>query len=77
MFNADGSPISGDITDQILLWDAGTETNQAPGFGADQAPRQGGADTGAAENGAVQVVADEFSYPATNSVILVTITAAK
>lgn len=39
LFGADGAPISGDVTDQILLWDAGTEVNQLPGFGADQAPR--------------------------------------
>lgn len=26
----DGPPVSGDVTDQITLWDAGTEENQAP-----------------------------------------------
>ena len=25
-----GNPISGDITSQIILWDAGTEVNQEP-----------------------------------------------
>ena len=29
----DGSPIHGDITDLIMLWDAGTEVNQEPGDG--------------------------------------------
>jgi hypothetical protein len=29
LFNAAGSPVSGDVTDQIELWDAGTEVNQA------------------------------------------------
>jgi len=47
----------------MILWDAGTEVNQAPGFGSEQAPRQGGADTGTAENGVVQAVADGFTYP--------------
>ncbi|MEM7568201.1 MAG: spondin domain-containing protein, partial [Pseudomonadota bacterium] len=41
LFDMDGNPISGDITDQLELWDAGTEENQYPGVGADQAPRQG------------------------------------
>jgi hypothetical protein len=28
-----GKPISGDITSQIILWNAGTEVNQEPGIG--------------------------------------------
>ena len=47
LFAADGSPISGDITDQVALYDSGTEIDQTPGVGADQAPRQAGPDTGA------------------------------
>jgi hypothetical protein len=35
-----GKPISGDITSQIILWDAGTEVNQEPGIRPDQGPRQ-------------------------------------
>jgi len=31
-----GTPISGDITSQIILRDAGTEVNQEPGIGPDQ-----------------------------------------
>lgn len=42
-----GVPISGDITNQIKLWDAGTEYDQEPGVGADtgllQATRTQGA----------------------------------
>jgi hypothetical protein len=60
LFSADGNPISGDITDQIYLWDAGTEVDQIPGEGADQAPRQAGPDTGEAENGFV-VLEESFS----------------
>lgn len=76
----DGKPISGDITSQIILWDAGTEVNQEPGIGPDQAPRQKAPNTGASENGMVRNikdVKDGFSYPKTASVMRVTITPAK
>ena len=66
LWDASGTPISGDLTDMIQLWDAGSEVNQAP--------RQAGADNGAAENGVVQLVNDGFSYPANNSIVRVTIT---
>ena len=32
LFDATGQPIAGDITSQILLWDAGTEINEEPGL---------------------------------------------
>ena len=44
-----GAPVAGDVTDQVSLWDAGTEADQTPGEGADQAPRQAGPDTGDAD----------------------------
>jgi hypothetical protein len=69
LFDADGNPIAGDITDQVFLWDAGTEVDQTPGEGADQAPRQAGPDTGEAENGAVELVEGFQDYQ-----IIVTIT---
>lgn len=69
-----GSPISGDITNQILLWDAGTEENQEPGVGGYQAPRQPGANTGPADSDqTVRVVNDGYTYPMTSQVIRVTI----
>lgn len=74
LFDASGNATSGDVTAQVMLWDAGTEVNEAPGIGLNQAPRQTGANTGAAENGNVQLVSDGFSYPAVNSVLRVTIT---
>lgn len=46
LFNASGSQIGGDVTHYVKLWDAGTEGDQVPGEGADQAPRQSGADSG-------------------------------
>ena len=75
LFDAEENPISGDVTDQINLWDAGTEVNQEPGVGADQVQRQAAPNTGADEGGVVRPVADEFTYPAIEDVILVTITA--
>jgi hypothetical protein len=75
-----GKPISGDITPQIILWDTGTEVNQEPGIGSDQAPRQKAPNTGKDENGVVQNiknVKDGFSYPKTASVMKVSITPAK
>ncbi|WP_132058899.1 spondin domain-containing protein [Halorussus amylolyticus] len=62
----DGEPISGGVTDQVQLWDAGTEENEAPGVGENQAPRQSEPDTGSDEDAAVRpidAVEDGFSYP--------------
>jgi hypothetical protein len=74
LFTVSGAPISGDVTSQLMLWDAGTEVNEQPGIGLNQAPRQSGADTGAAESGTVRVVNDGFTYPSTSNVIRVTVT---
>jgi hypothetical protein len=74
LFDADLRAIRGDITDQVSLWDAGTEVNQAPGEGADQGARQSAPNTGADESGVVQLVDDGFTYPDTADAIRVTIT---
>ncbi|MDE2811364.1 MAG: spondin domain-containing protein [Gemmatimonadota bacterium] len=74
LFTDDGLPISGDITDQIGLWDAGTEVNEEPGVGENQAPRQAGANTGADEGGAVRLVDDGFTYPAVTDIVRITVT---
>ena len=74
LFDKDGNPLAGDITDKLLLWDAGTEINQTPGIGDEQAPRQKMANTGKAENGVVTLVKDGFTYPNTKDVLRVTIT---
>ncbi len=74
LFDGSGSAISGDVTEQIDLWDAGTEVNQYPGTGPDQAPRQAGPDTGPTESGLVQIVDDGFSYPAVNKLVRISIT---
>jgi len=72
LYDANGDAVVGDVSSALLLWDAGTEVNQEPGTGADQAPRQSGPNTGAAENGTVKMindVNDGFTYPALTEVI--------
>jgi hypothetical protein len=69
-----GEALTGDITDRLMLWDAGTEVNQAPGIGDQQAPRQKSANTGATEIGVVGPVRDAYSYPNVKEVLKVTIT---
>ena len=75
-----GKAISGDITSQIILWDAGTEVDQEPGIGTDQGPRQKAANTGEAENGVVKNAKDVKYGPAfskVSSVMRVTVKTAK
>ena len=77
LFDAKGQPIRGDITSKITLWDAGTEVNEEPGIGPNQAPRQSAPNTGPQEHGVVRPVSevkDGFHYPAVSEVIRVTIT---
>ena len=69
----DGKAISGDITSQIILWDAGTEVDQEAGIGSEQGPRQKGPNTGKAENGVVKKVSDSKTYADAPSVMRVTI----
>jgi hypothetical protein len=73
LFDSNGNAIDGDITSNFMLWDAGTEVNQEPGFGSDQAPRQKAPNTGAEEHGKIGKVSDGFTYPQTTQVLKVTI----
>jgi len=70
----DGVALEGDITDQIMLWDAGTEVNEKPGLGVYQAPRQPGPDSGPDENGLVNLLDACFTYPELSDVLRVTLT---
>ena len=77
LFDMDGQPVSGDVSDQVELWDAGTEINQPIGEGDQQAPRQDAPNTGADEMGAVQLVSDlddGLAYPAADEIVAVTVT---
>jgi hypothetical protein len=68
-------PISGDITSKFFLWDAGTEKDEEPGIGPNQAPRQKAPNTGEAENGKVRKVKDTKYQGKNSQFFRVTITA--
>lgn len=59
-----------------LLIDAGTEANEPPGVGPNQAPRQGKPNTGPSEDKPVRAAGHEFQVPPVSAVIKVTVTAA-
>ena len=72
-----GKAISGDISSQMMLWDAGTEVDQEAGIGSDQGPRQKGPNTGKAENGVVRRVQDGKTYSNAAAVLRVVIKPAR
>ncbi len=83
LFNEDGEPVSGDVTELVRLYDVATEVDQFPGAGLDQPIRQSGPDTGAHDDddSVSRVTADGetpaedgFVYPMTKKVIKVTVT---
>jgi hypothetical protein len=76
LWDENGDQASGDVTEQIQLWDAGSEVNQEPGLGPDQVQRQGVANTGASDSdNTVRLATDDFNnLPATSDVISVTMT---
>ncbi|MEO1335020.1 MAG: spondin domain-containing protein, partial [Myxococcota bacterium] len=54
LIDADGNArsaadVQADIMATLAIWDAGTEANEVPGAGANQAPRQAAGDTGDAD----------------------------
>lgn len=73
LFDASKRPVAGDRTAEVRLWDAGTEVNEQPGAGSNQAPRQAAPNTGPAEDGVARMVSDGFVYPAVDEVISVAI----
>lgn len=79
MFPEGPTPVSGDVTSRIVILDAGTEADQPPGAGADQAPAQAAPNTGAADpDSTIRVVSSDTTLaappPAVTSVIRVTVT---
>ena len=73
LFDAKGQPLTTDITSQLQLWDAGTEVNEEPGLGPNQAPRQTAPNTGVTEKGKVMLVKDRFHYPSVREVVRVSV----
>lgn len=77
LFDGD-SPRLGTFESELRLWDAGTEVNEEPGTGPNQAPRQAAPDTGPDEDGTVaELTGNEdgsgFSYPGPSATIRLTI----
>lgn len=84
LYDATGAPISGDVTSQVSLWNAGTEIDQEPAVGDATGPKQPNPTFGAADPDAtvrlVPAVAPltaggTFTLPAIASMIRVTLTA--
>ncbi len=73
LFDADGRPISGDISAMLGIFDAGTELNEDPKTGPNVGLNQSGLNTGIAEQDAVRAPNDGFAYPAPERVLKVTI----
>ncbi len=69
----DGSPVEGDVTSAVSLWDTGTEPNGQPGVDPDQAPAQDSPDQGGVVR-ALSEVDDGFEYPEVSEAIAVTVT---
>ncbi len=83
LYDAEGAPRSGDVTDEVLLWDAGTEVNEEPAVGASTGPQQSAPDQGAPDPDATvralgQTVAlsggGTFAMPQVDEMIAVTLT---
>ena len=78
LFDQSGRPIVGERAVEVVLYDAGTEVNQAPGVGPDQGPRQDPKwRQGELEHATVQPVRATFAYPPVGEVIRVTLSAGK
>jgi hypothetical protein len=74
LFDRAGKPVSGDMTAQLSLWDAGTEVNEEPGLGPTQGPRQKSPTDGVQERQGIARVRDRYTYPRTADVLRLTIT---
>lgn len=73
LFHKNGHAISGDVTSQFILYNAGTEVDEELGIGPNQGPRQKAVNTGPDENGVVTRVTSD-SYKNTAQLFRVTIT---
>lgn len=78
LFASDGTPLRGDITSQITLWDDGSEVNERPGIGPNTVTNQAAPNTGVEEHGNVRLLStvnDGFMYPAVSEVLKVVVSA--
>ncbi|MGY0392041.1 spondin domain-containing protein [Bizionia sp. KMM 8389] len=79
LYDENGNPFSGDVTDQVYLWDAGTEVNEEPAVGPNTVTNQSGPNTGVEENGNVLLMSnvtngEVFDFPEVNEIINVSVT---
>ncbi len=83
LYDDQGNAVSGDVTSQIKLWDAGTEVDEEPAVGPDTGPHQSSPTQGAADpNATVRELGTDialtaggtFTRPATSAMIQVTLT---
>lgn len=69
-----GKALSGDITNEFMLYDAGTEVNEEPGVGPNQGPRQKSPDAGVTENGKVRAEKKSAFFTRNGELFKITIT---
>jgi hypothetical protein len=83
LYDSAGQPRGGDVTDEILLWDSGTEVNEEPAVGASTGPQQLAPDQGAPDpDPTVRALGQTvplsaggtFAMPAVEEMIQVTLT---
>lgn len=74
LFN-NGKPLSGDVTSELMLFDAGTEKDEEPGVGPNQGPRQKDPNAGEPENGKVHPAKTSSFFTRNGELFKVTITA--
>jgi hypothetical protein len=75
---SNGEPVEGNITDQIYLWDAGTEINEEPAVGPNTVTQQENPNTGEDEDGIILKIDDvttgvAFDYPAVSELLEVSL----
>lgn len=76
LFDANNRPVTGNVTAQLSLWDAGTEVNEEPGLGRNQGVRQGAAHAGDPERRPIRAMSDaEFGalWPVVSKMVRVTV----
>lgn len=69
-----GKPVSSDVTSKFVLYDAGTESDEEIGIGANQGPRQKAPNTGVDEHGVVHRAKSSTYFSSNAALFRVTIT---
>lgn len=71
---SNGKPLNGDITNEFMLFDAGTEKDEEPGVGPNQGARQKDINAGEPENGVVHAAKNSAFFTRNRELFKVTIT---